>query len=71
VMSISYVVSAPAMVSYVITDTRGVIVRTSTAALEHGMRSLVVEMTDLTQGMYTITVTSPCGIQHVPLVVRR
>ena len=71
VMSISYVVSAPVMVSYVITDTRGVIVRTSSAALEHGMRSLVVEMTDLTQGMYTITVTSPCGIQHVPLVVRR
>lgn len=71
VISISYVVSEPVLVSYVITDMRGVLVKSSTTVFEHGLRSIILETTNLSQGVYTITLSSSCGIQQIPFVVQR
>ncbi len=71
VLSINYVVAEAAPVEYVITDLRGNSISTSSSILEHGMRSIAVDVSRVPQGVYTLTLSSPCGQQRIPFVVRR
>lgn len=70
-LSISYVVATPSSVRYMITNTQGSIMHSATAMLEHGMRSLAIDVSSMPQGAYTLTLTSPCGTHHVPFTVQR
>lgn len=70
-LSISYVVAEPSSVRYTITTLQGSIVYSADAMLEHGLRSISIDVTSVPQGAYTLTLTSPCGIQHLPFTVQR
>lgn len=71
VLSISYVVAQPSLVQYTITDLRGTTIHTAASMLEHGMRSVVIDMSTFPQGVYTVTFSSSCGTQQLPIVIQR
>lgn len=71
VLSISYVVGAATPVTYSITDVRGATRYTSSSMFEHGMRSIVLNVSDLPRGVYFITFTTSCGTTQFPVVLGR
>lgn len=71
VLSISYVVATATPVTYSISDVRGATRHTSSSQLEHGMRSIVLNVSDLPRGVYFITFTTSCGTTQFPVVLGR
>lgn len=71
VLSVSYVVAHEILVSYTVQDARGALRRNGSSMLEHGLRSIAIDVSDLPRGVYFITLVSVCGSTQIPVVVGR
>ncbi|MBK6292667.1 MAG: T9SS type A sorting domain-containing protein [Ignavibacteria bacterium] len=68
---LSYVVDEPTKIHISIVDAQGVTVVSTPPSLEHGLRSVVLDLRPLASGRYTVNIHTDAGILHTGIVVTR
>ncbi|MCX6139920.1 MAG: hypothetical protein NTX15_03675, partial [Candidatus Kapabacteria bacterium] len=70
-LSISYVVDQPTEVRIILVDSRGVEAFSTSAAMEHGLHSVVLDLHALGSGRYTLMIHAGADVVKTGIVVVR
>jgi len=70
-LSLTYVVDRPTNIHFSVVDAQGVTVLSTPVSVEHGLRSVVLDLRPLSSGRYTVNIHANSGIVHTGIVVTR